>query len=460
MKRFVPTRIIDLELAEPLPDSLEASDCGAAWLVFWLDGVPLGQCELSASQFPIPRSQLESLAAEVTAPAVAHHLLAGPDVPIAMPLDSGGTPTTDLARVLRVEAPLAQLRARLADRGDVDASRALSLVICTQERPDALARCLRGVAALAVRPLEVIVVDNAPTTSATRDVVREFPGVAYVAEPHPGLSRARNTGVRHASGEIIAFTDDDVVPHPDWIERIAQPFADPRVMVATGLVLPAELETDAQRWFEKVFGGFGQGYRPLLYDARFVGAFRGRGVPVWRIGAGANMAVRRAAFERIGMFDERLGAGASGCSEDSELWYRVLAAGGVCRYEPRAVVHHYHRRDPEGVARQMRAYMRGHVAALLCQYERHGDGGNLFRLGVSLPSYYAGLLARAALGGVRLRRRTILGEIAGCIAGVAYYVGHRADAGSAVAPAPVERPSKSAPARAGAAPSASSGSTR
>src|SRR5438034_287760 len=81
-------------------------------------------------------------------------------------------------------------------------------------------------------------------------------------------------------------------------------------------------------------------------------AGRDRGVPVWRIGCGANMAFRRAAFAKVGLFDTRLGAGASGCSEDSELWYRLLATGGVCHYEPSAVVYHYHRSDWSSLRRQ------------------------------------------------------------------------------------------------------------
>jgi GT2 family glycosyltransferase len=139
------------------------------------------------------------------------------------------------------------------------------------------------------------------------------------------------------------------------------------------------------------------------------------GVPVWRIGAGANMAFRREVFERLGGFDERLGAGAAGCSEDSEMWYRVLAAGHSCRYEPAAVVRHQHRADLDGVRRQSRAYLDGHVAALLVQYARHRDPGNLRRLLVALPRYYAGRALRSA----RRADPTLLAELRGLARGVA-----------------------------------------
>jgi hypothetical protein len=109
-------------------------------------------------------------------------------------------------------------------------------------------------------------------------------------------------------------------------------------------------------------------------------------VPVWRIGAGADMAVRRRVLDLVGPFDERLGAGAAGCSEDSELWYRVLAAGFTCRYEPAAEVAHQHRDDLPAVRRQARAYMEGHVTALAVQYGRSRKVGELRRAGSLAPA--------------------------------------------------------------------------
>jgi cellulose synthase/poly-beta-1,6-N-acetylglucosamine synthase-like glycosyltransferase len=82
-------------------------------------------------------------------------------------------------------------------------------------------------------------------------LVAQMPDIRYVQEPRPGLSVARNTGIRQSKGDIIAFTDDDVTVHPNWIARLQQSFPDPQVMAVTGLVLPAELETEAQFIFEK-----------------------------------------------------------------------------------------------------------------------------------------------------------------------------------------------------------------
>jgi GT2 family glycosyltransferase len=134
------------------------------------------------------------------------------------------------------------------------------------------------------------------------------------------------------------------------------------------------------------------------------------------------MAFKRAAFERAGLFDERLGAGASGCSEDSELWYRLLALGGSCFYEPRAVVFHHHRAEWQELTSQMHAYMRGHVSALVAQSDAFGHKGNLARIFVQLPRYFAHTL----LGSLRRRRARrlliLVQECRGWLAGITYFV--------------------------------------
>jgi SAM-dependent methyltransferase/GT2 family glycosyltransferase len=234
--------------------------------------------------------------------------------------------------------------------------------------------------------------------------------------------------VREATGELLAFVDDDVEVDPRWLTSLRSAFADPDVMAVTGLVLPAELETEAQVAFENVFGGFGQGFEPVRYDRDFLRASVGRGMPVWKIGAGANMAIRRVAIDLVGEFDERLGAGAAGCSEDSEFWYRLIAEGWACRYEPDSVVFHYHRRDTAALTGQIHDYMRGHTAALFVQFARFGHRGNLRRALLALPNHFAkrGLreLARHAAERVGLVTRPAVNlyrsEVTGYLDGLRY----------------------------------------
>src|SRR3989440_421010 len=90
--------------------------------------------------------------------------------------------------------------------------------------------------------------------------------VRYLPEPQRGLSRARNAALAAARGKIIAFVDDDVVVDPGWLRSIVRGFrAIPGVACVTGMVLPAELETRPQIWFEE-FGGFNKGYEQRVFD--------------------------------------------------------------------------------------------------------------------------------------------------------------------------------------------------
>ena len=300
----------------------------------------------------------------------------------------------------------------------------VSVVICTRDRPDELARCLASLPAQSRRADEVIVVDNASTGPETREV-SVAAGVHYVREHRPGLDIARNTGLLAARSQIIAYTDDDTELHPRWLERLVAAFEDDEdVLAVTGLVLPAELDTEAQ-WIFEARWGFGRGFTRTDFGPDFYLAKRPYGCPAWEIGAGANMAFRRAVIEEVGLFDERLDVGAAGCSGDSEYWYRILAAGRTCRYEPSAVVFHHHRSTMEGLAGQIFHYMRGHVAALLVQYERTGDAGNLRRAFLGLPSYYLRRSLRRVATGREPGDRVFGREVSGAVAGLVFYLRNR-----------------------------------
>ncbi len=161
-----------------------------------------------------------------------------------------------------------------------------------------------------------------------------------------------------------------------------------------------------------------------MFDARYFARAAARR-PDWHIGAGANMAIRREAFARVGPFDERLGAGAAGCSGDSELWYRLLAEGWRCAYEPAAAVSHFHRDDLSGLRAQWHAYMRGHVAALLVQFARYRDWGNLRRIVLQLPFFYLVWLRDVFRRGPRTEGPLWWAAVSGSAAGIGFYLRHR-----------------------------------
>lgn len=404
-----PWHIRHVELEEEIPSVSTKSNRHGCYVVFWWKGLPLGDQWIPSGQLPVSAQQLKERALRTITPTVQDHL-------------RDQKPSGSHGRAAPAR-PLEQLHGQVSVPETDAFLPSVSVVVCTRDRPEQLKTCLRSLQQLSRPPEEILVVDNAPKTEATRQIVENTPGVRYVLEPRSGLGVARNAGISRSTGDIIAFTDDDVTVHPDWILRLQDAFQDPEILAVTGLVLPTELETRSQRIFE-AYWSFNRGYEPRMFDSRFFERTRPYGAPVWRIGAGANMAFRRQAFDLLGGFDERLGAGASGCSEDSEMWYRVLAEGGRCRYEPTAVVYHRHRRTLRGLRHQVYHYMRGHVVALLIQFEKHRHWGNLFRLFGVLPLHYTisflgHLLQKNGLDGI------LSAQVRGCIAGIKYYLPRR-----------------------------------
>ena len=295
----------------------------------------------------------------------------------------------------------------------------VSIIVATFDRPDDLRRCLRSlVAQRGPHAIEIVVVDNHPSSHLTPVVVAEFPSVRLVSETRPGLSYARNTGIVEASGDIIVATDDDVTAPPDWVDRLVRPFEDPAVMVVTGNVVAAELSAESQRLFE-AYGGLGRGEERFRADHAWFWSFRDA-VPTWRLGATANAAFRGTIFgdPDIGLMDEALGAGMpTGCSEDTYVFYKVLRAGYAIVYEPDAFVWHHHRTDMSALRRQIYAYAKGHVAYQLRTLFRDGDLRALGRLFVQLPAVYLSRIRARIKDGDEYPLRLVALEVAGTLAG-------------------------------------------
>lgn len=295
----------------------------------------------------------------------------------------------------------------------------VSVVVATRDRPADLRRCLQCLLAQdSPRHIEIIVVDNNPTSGLTPPVVVDFPKVILVSESRGGLAYARNKGITASTGEIIITTDDDVTMPRGWVEILIAPFVRSNVMIVTGNVLPLELDTVAQRLFE-VYGGLGRGFESRNADAAWLKQFRSA-PPTWRLGASANAAFRATIFNHpnIGLLDEALGAGMpAGVGEDTYLFYKVLRAGYTIEYQPSAYVWHRHRREMAALRRQIYDYSRGHVGYLLTTLLRDHDMRVLVRLAIQLPqSHYRRIDARLH-GRSEYPISLALLEIAGNLAG-------------------------------------------
>ncbi|HVE60699.1 MAG TPA: glycosyltransferase [Chitinophagaceae bacterium] len=237
------------------------------------------------------------------------------------------------------------------DENNFSSFEPISVIICTRNRTEQLAECLKSLLALEYAAYEIIIVDNAPDNEDTYKLVKELP-VRYVREERPGLDWARNRGISEASHSIVAFTDDDVHVDRYWLQAIAQGFFNPDVMAVTGYVAPAELETPAQRLFELGYGGMGHGFkrkriqRDVLIDRQLLWASG--------FGVGANMAFRASVFDKIGMFDVALDVGTpSRGGGDIEMFHRLVAHGHLLIYEPGVLVYHTHRQSIAALRRQI-----------------------------------------------------------------------------------------------------------
>jgi len=199
------------------------------------------------------------------------------------------------------------------------------------------------------RRWELIIVENA-CTDDTSVVVAEIEGhlaYTFVREPRIGQARARNAGVRAAKAPILAFTDDDCYVSTDYVERMLDAFRCPTIGYVGGQVQLHD-HTDAPETIQT---------RP--YPLEF-----GPGLIMYPGDIhGANMACRRAVWERIGGFDERLGPGTRFVCDDVDFLCRASLAGYDGLYDPLPLVRHHHGRKPgRDVDRLHTAYARGRGA--------------------------------------------------------------------------------------------------
>jgi O-antigen biosynthesis protein len=283
--------------------------------------------------------------------------------------------------------------------GDPNESMFVSHVVTTCNNAQLAARCVQSIIASEGGPFEIVVVENRPAGSNVREALSSaFPDdgrVLVVDEPRPGLSRARNAGLKATHGEVVAFTDDDIVVDPHWVEAIRRAFARyPDVSCVAGPILPAELETPAQVLME-CFSPIGTAFvrrlyaidRPPLEQPLFpytAGYF----------GSGGNVAFRWDALVALEGFDAALGTGTPARGgEDLDIFIRLLLAGQRLLYEPSAIVWHPHPETMDRLSREVFDYGVGLGAMLTKQLVA---GPHRFRLIGKIPAGVQHLLSSAS----------------------------------------------------------------
>jgi GT2 family glycosyltransferase len=213
-----------------------------------------------------------------------------------------------------------------------------SVVICTysQDRKPSLIRAVASARNQLLRPREIIVVVDQNEDLAFTLPMSLPSDVTLVFNKGPsGLSGARNTGVQHSRGEVVAFLDDDAWAEPDWLASLTAGFRQAGVFGVGGRVIPIWPEAGRPSWFPEeldwVVGCSYAGF-PVSADQRV------------RNIIGCNMAFRRSVFDRVGYFRNSLGrvGKTTGQAEETDLCLRIARSfpGAIIRYEPRATVYH------------------------------------------------------------------------------------------------------------------------
>jgi glycosyltransferase involved in cell wall biosynthesis len=381
-----PVRVVRLDVDSPLPELSPFREGGpsyvGAWVIVLRAGRPLGHVEVEFGGEALSAARLRELIRTGLGDVWTKPVLATVIPDARLPLVSVVVPSTF-------------------------------------ERVELLERCVASLVAQDYPSFEVVVVDNRPDGSVERAEfyrrLRADDRVDVVTQARPGSSAARNRGVEAVTGEIVAFTDDDVEVESGWLRAIGSRFAsEPQTDCVTGLVLPKELETPAQIWFERSGSKIDQRYETITFAndgssrrgflgrlgrGRFEVTARSSGapdetVPVYRgkFGMAANISVRTAAFRALGGFDEALGAGIpSGGGEELHLISRLVFTGRALTFDPGIAIYHTHRSDYDDLRSRMVGYGSGYTAMLFALVR--GDWRHLFGL-----TWYAlqavGLLTR------------------------------------------------------------------
>jgi GT2 family glycosyltransferase len=268
----------------------------------------------------------------------------------------------------------------------VSSDQAITAVVCSRDGGELLGSTLAGIRQALGPADNGLVVDSASTTDAVVHAA-ETAEIECLRLAEPGLSRARNAGLRHAACGIVAFTDDDCRPDSRWLEQLRHHFADPRVAFVTGRVAPSRaLRTGAS-----------------VLDRPEAVRYSGAQDP-YGIGHGANMAFRRDVLLELGGFDELLGAGSElRSAEDADMLYRCLAHGWSGVYEPAAVVTHEQWRSEREIVTLRYGYGLGNGAIRIKEARREPAVG----LPLLVESFWGQGLA-PTLRAVRHRRLSAL----------------------------------------------------
>ena len=383
-------KVVEIELSQPL-EALHCPGYSAVQALVQFHQVPIGMIHLSLQQgvcsaaaiaqaiFPHYTWQISrELVRQQIAQPQTWNL---PDLLAATPA-SGGSPGVS-------SLPLS-----------------ITVAFCPQATAN-LTPCLEALQQLGEH-LEILVIEAAPQSSDLEQQVNQsYSNLHYCSTPEPGRNAARNLAIAKAAGEILAFTDERAIVSANWVERLVMAFvAHPDVVAVTGLVLPEELETEAQQWFEMGYG-LGRGCDRKRYSLDRTQPVSWPMLGTMQIGSGVNMAFRRQCLSQVGGFDPTLVRGDGG---DWEIFSRLLLQGQPLLYEPTAMLRYRAPRSESELQQQLTEMMMAFYAYLRVGIKRHPQQWFQF---VCLGGWKLARLVLAYLRPLVIPRHLIAAELRG-----------------------------------------------
>jgi GT2 family glycosyltransferase len=232
----------------------------------------------------------------------------------------------------------------------------MSVIVCSHNGGSTLRDCFEGLSRLDYPDYEVIVVDDGSTDGAI--AIAEDYGFRLIRTPNRGLGSARNTGLEAATGEIVAYIDDDAYPDPHWLRYLAAGFAGSSHAGIGGPNIPPPGDGTIA---DCVAASPGRPIHVLLSDEE------AEHIP------GCNMAFRRHALAAIGGFDPRFRA----AGDDVDVCWRLQERGWTLGFSPAAVVWHHARNSIRAYWKQQRGYGRAETVLERKWPEKYNGAGHL-----------------------------------------------------------------------------------
>jgi len=251
----------------------------------------------------------------------------------------------------------------------------ISLVIITRNRSKLLKRCLESISRQTTLPNEILIVDNNSTDGTMQTALafaKKLP-IKCLLEKKIGYSFARNFGAKKASGDIIAFTDDDCVADKNWIRQMKKSFSIPGVDLFGGEIKP--LKTSNQTEIQK------------FLDSRNNLSISIQDHPLKRANL-PNLAAKKKVLEKTGFFDEQMKS-----NEDTDFFWRAQEQGFNACLNLNAIIYHENRKTLAAFLEQLFRY--GRYAPLLAKKHKKFDPA--YYNSISMPKIITGIFLGISL---------------------------------------------------------------